>query len=71
MTIEREHKRVKAGEALQDFRKQIQNAFSTLDAVRANLMAMKTSLAGDADFRSEDTARIDAAIAFIDNKHTP
>ena len=66
MAMQTEAKRVKMGQSLTSFDTQAINAINQLKGIRANLVAMKSSVNGDADFVAADEAEVDIVIAKID-----
>jgi len=67
MTIQTEAKRVKMGQSLTSFDTQATNTINALKGIRTNLVAMKTSVNGDADFAAADESEVDVIIAKIDS----
>ena len=62
MTIQEEAKRVKAGQSLTDFQNQAISAVAQLEGIKTNLLNLKTTVEGDADFTTDDVSEIDAII---------
>ena len=63
MSFTTEAKRVKAGQSLTDMFNQAQGAISQLNAIKTNLLNLKTSMVDDTDYTTEDTAEVDAKIS--------
>ena len=57
-----EAKRVKAGQSLTDMNNQGMSAISQLKQVKINIVALKTSVANDTDFTTEDATAVQTVI---------
>ena len=65
MSIQKEAKRVKAGQSLSDFKNQVDSAVDVLQGAKANLQKLKADMGNDSDFTNDDVIEVQNMIDII------